>query len=135
MTMEGMAINPEELEALVASDSASGSGGGASVTARPVRFAALQPAESMASSTNLGMLLGVTLQVAVELGRTKMSIEEVLKLGPGSVVELDKLAGEPVDVLVNDRLIARGEVVVIEDRFGVRVTDVLPPAQRVDSLR
>jgi flagellar motor switch protein FliN/FliY len=64
-----------------------------------------------------------------------MNIEEILHLGPGSVVELDKLAGEPVDVLVNDKMIARGEVVVLDDRFGVRITDVLPPVQRINSLK
>lgn len=110
-------------------------GGGTKAIARPVEFAPLQPASSVSSSTNLELLLGVTLLVTVELGRARMSIEEVLKLGPGSVVELDKQAGEPVDVLVNDRLVARGEVVVIDDRFGVRITDVLPPAQRINSLR
>lgn len=106
----------------------------APVTARPAQFAPLQSPGSVPSSTNLDLLLGVSLRVTVELGRTKMNIEEVLRLGPGSVVELDKLAGEPVDVLVNERLIARGEVVVLDDRFGVRITDVLPPAQRIKSL-
>jgi len=113
----------------------SGQQSASQVTARPAEFASLQPTNSASSATNLDLLLGVTLRVTVELGRTKMSIEEVLKLGPGSVVELDKLAGEPVDVLVNDRLIARGEVVVLDDRFGVRITEVVPPAQRLDSLR
>lgn len=106
----------------------------APVTARPAQFAPLQSPGSVPSSTNLDLLLGVSLRVTVELGRTKMNIEEVLRLGPGSVIELDKLAGEPVDVLVNERLIARGEVVVLDDRFGVRITDVLPPAQRIKSL-
>lgn len=105
------------------------------VTARPVEFAPLDAAGVSSSNTNLDLLLGVTLQVTVELGRTKMNIEEVLNLGPGSVVELEKLAGEPVDVLVNDKMIARGEVVVLDDRFGVRITDVLPPAQRLNSLK
>jgi flagellar motor switch protein FliN/FliY len=105
------------------------------VTARPVQFAPLDSTSMVTSSTNLDLLLGVTLQVSVELGRTKMNIEEILHLGPGSVVELDKLAGEPVDVLVNDKMIAKGEVVVLDDRFGVRITDVLSPAQRLNSLR
>ncbi len=105
------------------------------VTARPVKFAPLNGLDEPASTTNLDLLLGVTLQVTVELGRTKMNIEEILRLGPGSVVELEKLAGEPVDVLVNDKMIARGEVVVLDDRFGVRITDVLLPAQRLNSLR
>ncbi len=108
---------------------------GADVTARPVQFAPLDSNSMVTSSTNLDLLLGVTLQVSVELGRTKMNIEEILHLGPGSVVELDKLAGEPVDVLVNDKMIAKGEVVVLDDRFGVRITDVLSPAQRLNSLR
>jgi flagellar motor switch protein FliN len=108
----------------------------AAVTAHPARFAPLQPAKAVgASSNNLDLLLGVTLRVTVELGRTKMDIREILALGPGSVVELDKQAGEPVDVLVNDRLVARGEVVVIDDRFGVRITDVPSPAQRLSSLK
>lgn len=148
--MEELTISPEDLNNMLGVDAGDAglgpaaapapgpqgaAGGHPAVTARPARFAPLQPADAVPSSTNLGLLLGVTLQIAVELGRTKMSIEEVLKLGPGSVVDLDKLAGEPVDVLVNDRLIAQGEVVVIEDRFGVRITNVLPPAQRINSLR
>lgn len=105
------------------------------VTAHPVQFAPLESPAGNGSPSNLDLLLGVTLQVTVELGRTKMNIEEILRLGPGSVVELEKLAGEPVDVLINDKMIARGEVVVLDDRFGVRITDVLPPAQRINSLR
>jgi flagellar motor switch protein FliN/FliY len=127
--MNELAITPEELAQVAGIDKS------VTVTARPAQFAPLQPTGAAASANNLDLLLGVTLRVAVELGRTKMSIDDILKLGPGSVVELDKLAGEPVDVLVNDRLVARGEVVVIDDRFGVRITDVLPPAQRLNSLR
>ncbi len=127
--MDELKITSEELAQITESETHTAG------TARPAQFAPLQPETPSPSSNNLDLLLGVTLRVAVELGRTKMSIEDVLKLGPGSVVELEKLAGEPVDVLVNDRLIARGEVVVIEDRFGVRITDVLPPAQRVNSLK
>lgn len=85
--------------------------------------------------TNLELLLDVYLRVAVELGRTELTIKEVLGLGPGSVVELDKLAGEPVDILVNDRLIAKGEVVVVDENFGVRVTDIVSPQKRVGRLR
>ncbi|HMQ51757.1 MAG TPA: flagellar motor switch protein FliN, partial [Anaerolineae bacterium] len=96
--------------------------------------APLQNTNGSSSATNIDMLLGVNMRVTVELGRTRMSVEEVLRLGPGSVIELDKLAGEPVDVLVNERLIARGEVVVLDDRFGVRITDVLPPVQRISSI-
>ena len=122
-------ITPEELAGITGNPGAAARPG---ATARPAEFAPLQSPGPL--STNLDLLLGVTLKVTVELGRTKMNIEEVLKLGPGSVVELDKLAGEPVDVLINERMIARGEVVVIDDRFGVRITDVVSPAQRLHSL-
>jgi len=149
--MDELAITPEELAEIVGDMGEvestaplpspgnkfpdAGTKPAAQITARPVEFAALQPSDTSSSPTNLNLLLGVTLRVTVELGRAKMSIEEILKLGPGSVVELDKQAGEPVDVLVNDRLIARGEVVVIDDRFGVRITDVLPPVERINSLQ
>lgn len=83
---------------------------------------------------NIDLLLDVPLQVTVELGRTKRPIKDVLALGPGSVLELDKLAGEPVDVLVNGQLVARGEVVVIDENFGVRITDIISPVDRVRSL-
>ena len=73
--------------------------------------------------------------MTVELGRTKKQIREVLALGPGSLLELDKLAGEAVDVLVNGKLIARGEVVVIDENFGVRITDIVSPAERAVTLR
>ncbi len=83
---------------------------------------------------NIDMLMDVNLPVAIELGRTKMSISEILSLGPGSVVELHKLAGEPVDVLVNNKAVARGEVVVIDENFGVRVTQLLTPEERLKAI-
>ncbi len=81
------------------------------------------------------MLLDIPLQVTVELGRTKRSVKEILELSCGSIIELDKLAGEPVDILVNNRLIAKGEVVVIDENFGVRITDILSQAERLNNLR
>jgi flagellar motor switch protein FliN/FliY len=80
-------------------------------------------------------LLDVPLQVTVELGRTRMRIADLLRLAKGSIVELDKLAGEPLDVRVNGQLVARGEAVVVNDKFGVRLSDVLSPSERVKSLR
>jgi flagellar motor switch protein FliN len=77
----------------------------------------------------------VNLNITVELGRTRKSIREILDLSPGSVVELDKLAGEPVDILVNNKRIAVGEVVVIDENFGVRVTDIISPVDRVKHLQ
>lgn len=84
---------------------------------------------------NLNMLMDIPLQVTVELGRTKRSVKEILELVSGSIIELDKLAGEPVDVLVNSRLIAKGEVVVIDENFGVRITDILSKEDRLNNLR
>lgn len=84
---------------------------------------------------NLDLLLDVPMQVSVELGRARRQIREVLSLAPGAVLELDKLAAEPVDVLVNGKLVARGEVVVIGENFGVRITDILSPAERAKLLK
>jgi flagellar motor switch protein FliN/FliY len=86
-------------------------------------------------SRRLELLLDVPLDLSVELGRTRMSIQDLLNLSPGSVVELDKIAGEPLDILVNDRLIARGEAVVVNDKFGVRITDIVSPSERIARLR
>ena len=85
--------------------------------------------------SNLELILDIQLEVKVELGRTQRKIREVLELGPGSVVELDRLAGEPVDVLVNDKLFAKGEVVVIDENFGVRITDILSIEERIEALK
>jgi len=79
----------------------------------------------MTDSRNLDLLMNVSLQVSVELGRCTMRVSDVLKLGKGSIVELDQLAGGPIDVLVNHRVVARGEVVAVQDRFGVRITEVV----------
>jgi flagellar motor switch protein FliN/FliY len=87
------------------------------------------------SSRRLELLMDVPLDVSVELGRTRMSIQDLLNLSPGSVVELDKVAGEPLDVLINNRLIARGEAVVVNDKFGVRITDIVSPSERIARLR
>ena len=84
---------------------------------------------------NLEMLLDIPLQVTVELGRTKRSVKEILSLAQGSIIELDKLAGEPVDIYVNSRLIAKGEVVVIDENFGVRVTDIISKSDRIHQLK
>jgi flagellar motor switch protein FliN/FliY len=83
----------------------------------------------------LDLLLDVPLDLSVELGRTRMTIQDLLGLGPGSVIELDKIAGEPLDILVNDRLVARGEAVVVNDKFGVRITDIVSQSERVARLR
>ncbi|MFC9538339.1 flagellar motor switch phosphatase FliY [Lysinibacillus sp. NPDC056959] len=106
------------------------------VNVQQARFASFDPnVISQSEARNLNMLLDIPLQVTVELGRTKRSVKEILELSSGSIIELDKLAGEPVDILVNSRLIAKGEVVVIDENFGVRITDVLSQAERLNNLR
>lgn len=83
---------------------------------------------------NLDFLLDVTLQVSVEVGRNRMTIQDLLQLGQGSVIELSKLAGEPLDIFINERLIARGEAVIVNEKFGVRITDIISTADRIASL-
>lgn len=100
------------------------------VAVQPVQFAPLRPTTLPVADTNIGLILDVPLQVTVELGRTRKLIREILELGPGSIVELDKLAGEPVDILVNGKQIAKGEVVVIDENFGVRVTEIIGQLDR-----
>ncbi|MFP7232355.1 flagellar motor switch phosphatase FliY [Bacillus subtilis] len=108
----------------------------APVQVSPVEFSAFDPNEaSQAPINNLDMLLDIPLSITVELGRTKRSVKEILELSAGSIIELDKLAGEPVDILVNQRIVAKGEVVVIEENFGVRVTDILSQAERINNLK
>lgn len=85
-------------------------------------------------SNGLDLLMDIPLEISVELGRVKMLVKDVVELGTGSIVEIDKAAGEPVDVMVNGRLVARGEVVVIEDNFGVRLTEILNPQERLQKL-
>ena len=85
-------------------------------------------------TTSLDLILDIPLTVTVELGRSKLLINDLLQLGQGSVIELTKLAGEPLEVLVNQKLVARGEVVVVNEKFGVRLTDIVSPMERVQSL-
>lgn len=98
-------------------------------------FAELGEDRKPASRRDIDFLLDVPLSVSVELGRTRMMIKDLLLLGQGSVVELDKLVGEPMEILVNERLIAKGEVVVVNEKFGIRLTDVISPAERLRQLR
>ncbi|MEA3223924.1 MAG: flagellar motor switch protein FliN [Thermodesulfobacteriota bacterium] len=87
------------------------------------------------AAQDLDFILDIPLDVTVEIGRTKMIVNDLLQMGQGYVIELDKLAGESVDVLVNNKLIARGDVVVVSDRFGIRITDIVSPLERVKKLR
>ena len=137
-------LTQEELDALLdnvgeaapaatAAESAAPSAGPQPV-AHPVRFPSLSNENSSSAPRNMDFLLDVSLQVSVELGRSKMLVKDILNVGMGSVIELDKLSGEPVDVMINGKLIAHGEVVVVDENFGVKIVDVISPDQRMDKL-
>ena len=103
---------------------------------QPAVFSNFEPIQLQQSEAkNLEMLLDIPLQVTVQLGKTKRTVKEILELSSGSIIELDKLAGEPVDIHINDRLIAQGEVVVIDENFGVRVTDIISQSDRLRKLK
>ncbi|MFT3737063.1 MAG: flagellar motor switch protein FliN [Rhodocyclaceae bacterium] len=104
--------------------------------AQPAAFQSFDGGGAKPSSMNdFELILDIPVQLTVELGRTRISIRNLLQLAHGSVVELDALAGEPMDVLVNGTLIAQGEVVVVNDKFGIRLTDIITPSERVKKLR
>ncbi|BFJ01708.1 MULTISPECIES: flagellar motor switch phosphatase FliY [Priestia] len=106
------------------------------VDIQPASFSEFEHVSSpQGDSRNLDMLLDIPLQVTVELGRTKRTVQEILALSSGAIIELDKLAGEPVDILINSKLIAKGEVVVIDENFGVRVTDIISQRDRINKLK
>jgi flagellar motor switch protein FliN len=100
-----------------------------------VQFSEIKKKEQDKGSLDMEFILDIPLTLTVELGRNRLLISEMLQLGQGSVIELTKLAGEPMDIFVNQRLIARGEVVVVNEKFGVRLTDIVSPAERVNRLK
>lgn len=109
------------------------------ITAREAQFSEFERkppyvSDSGQTKPNLDFILEIPLNVSVELGRTKMQIKDLLQLSQGSIVPLDKLAGEPAEIYVNNKLMAKGEIVVINEKFGVRVTEIISPADRVKSL-
>lgn len=102
---------------------------------KPAEFTSFEPQAYYAQeNNNLDMLMDIPLQVTVELGRTRRSVKEILELSAGSIIELDKLAGEPVDILINQKIVAKGEVVVIDENFGVRVTDIISQRDRLSKI-
>jgi flagellar motor switch protein FliN/FliY len=118
-------------------------GGGAGVASEvaapvesvaPANFTNFAPGVALAAGNDLNMILDIPVQLTVELGRTRVPIKHILQLAQGSVVELETLAGEPMDVLVNGYLIAQGEVVVVNEKFGIRLTDIVTPSERMRRL-
>ena len=103
--------------------------------AQPAVFQSFEGGPGPSSMNDYELILDIPVHLTVELGRTRISIRNLLQLAHGSVVELDALAGEPMDVLVNGTLIAQGEVVVVNDKFGIRLTDIITPSERVRKLR
>lgn len=127
----------KEMQEALAQEAAGKSAGSMQTSVQPSVQTAAPPAisDSVGSQdSNLGRILDIPLMLSAQLGSTRMLIKDLLQLGPGSIVELDKLAGEPLEVLVNERLVARGEVVMVNEKFGIRLTDVISPTERVKKL-
>ena len=128
-----------EWAAALAESQLSGGGAATEVTGpaeqvAPASFANFSPTANAGAGNDINMILDIPVQLTVELGRTKIPIKHILQLAQGSVVELETLAGEPMDVLVNGYLIAQGEVVVVNDKFGIRLTDIVTPSERMRRL-
>lgn len=104
------------------------------IEARPANFGNLKQ-ENTGSVSNMDMILDIPITISVEIGRTRMMVKDLLQLSQGAVVELEKLAGEPMEILVNGRLIARGEAVVVNEKFGIKLTDIVSPTERINKLR
>jgi len=121
-------------EVATSGTSRSTSAAASSPSPAPASFPSLDGGGAAPAPKNIDFILDIPMQVTVQVGSTKMVIRELLQLGQGSVIELEKLAGEPMEVLVNNKLVARGEVVVVNEKFGIRLTDVISAAERVQQL-
>ncbi len=136
------AMAAEWAAALAEAGGGGGGGGGQAVEevqsvaeqVAPATFTNFTPTPGNMPGSDINMILDIPVQLTVELGRTRIPIKNILQLAQGSVVELDALAGEPMDVLVNGYLIAQGEVVVVNDKFGIRLTDIVTPSERMRRL-
>ncbi len=126
----------DEWAAAMAEAKPAESGGALAPSESPAQFASFGAGgiNASAAGNDINMILDIPVQLTVELGRTKIPIKHILQLAQGSVVELETLAGEPMDVLVNGYLIAQGEVVVVNDKFGIRLTDIVTPSERMRRL-
>ena len=135
---EALAANADsaadDWEAAMAEQAASDANTSVATPVKPM-FESLAPANAAGTASNdIDLIMDIPVQLTVELGRTKIPIKHILQLAQGSVVELDGLAGEPMDVLVNGCLIAQGEVVVVNEKFGIRLTDIITPSERIRKL-
>jgi flagellar motor switch protein FliN/FliY len=116
-------------------DSSAGVRKGGQIAVQPVQFAPLRESDSGSTPHNIGLIMDVPLDISVELGKTRKTIKDILELHQGAIIQLDKLAGEPVDMLVNGKLIAKGEVVVIDENYGIRITTIISPMDRMNKLQ
>jgi flagellar motor switch protein FliN/FliY len=128
MSMPGMGMQGMQMQGMGMA------GAGAPTNVQAVQFPNLMPHASPQEAGNISLIMDVFMEMTVELGRTRKLIKEILSMGEGTIIELDKLAGEPVDILVNHKLIAKGEVVVIDENFGVRVTEIVSPLERMNDM-
>ncbi|HLR30713.1 MAG TPA: flagellar motor switch protein FliN [Paenalcaligenes sp.] len=135
-TQDELDINWEEALAEQAQGSSQAQNDGHAETTQDNADSIFQPLEQNpeVSPSDIDMIMDIPVQLSVELGRTRLTIKNILQLGQGSVVELDGLAGEPMDVYVNGYLIAQGEVVVVDDKYGIRITDIITPSDRIHRL-
>ncbi|MFA5530661.1 MAG: flagellar motor switch protein FliN [Thiohalomonadaceae bacterium] len=125
----------DDWAAAMAEQAQAGARGTQSGNYQPAAFESLQDDGSPRTDVNLDVILDIPVSISMEIGRTRISIRNLLQLNQGSVVELDRLAGEPLDVMVNGTLIAHGEVVVVNEKYGIRLTDVISAAERVQKLK
>jgi len=105
------------------------------VSTQPAQFSSLKPQVKTPGTNNIELLFDVPVELTAEIGRTAMTVKEVLGLGPGSLVELNRLAGEPAELLINGKLVARGEVVVVDENFGIRITEIIESEARLRKLQ
>jgi flagellar motor switch protein FliN/FliY len=134
MQMQGMGMGGMSMGGMQMPMQGMGMGMGAPTNVQAVQFPNLMQRAMPQEMGNISLIMDVFMEMTVELGRTRKLIKEILSMGEGTIIELDKLAGEPVDILVNHKLIAKGEVVVIDENFGVRVTEIVSPMERVNDL-
>ena len=134
VTAQEAAQNAEDVQNEPGGKAAQKRSGTMQAEAKTAQFSPVQDSGKSSVQRGLDFILDIPLQITVELGRSQMLINDLLQLGQGSVVELSKLAGEPMEVLVNQKLIARGEVVVVNEKFGIRLTDIISPLERVEQL-
>jgi flagellar motor switch protein FliN/FliY len=133
---DGLKPADDWADALAEQTTAAQSAAPAASAAKPASKAVFKPLSGTSEKSNadIDLIMDVPVQLTVELGRTRLTIKNLLQLGQGSVVELDGLAGEPMDIFVNGYLIAQGEVVVVDDKYGIRLTDIITPSERINRL-